>query len=144
MVRNLAASSQLVRVIDQVDDVRPYLAASDVLVLPTKREGMPNVVLEGAAMALPAITTTSTGAIDSVVPGKTGLLFDYGDAAGLADAIQHLAANPDVASAMGLAARQRVLRDFRPPDVARAIVDIALGAGPRRRVARSPAAPAGD
>lgn len=126
-VRDFGRSSQTFRVIDHVDDVRPYLATCDVLVLPTLREGLPNVVLEAAAMELPTITTTSTGAIDSVVSGQTGILFDYGDWRRLADAIHYLISQPDVSRAMGVAARARVVRDFQPTDVSRSIIDIAVG-----------------
>ena len=80
-----------VRVLDHIDDVRPYLALSDLLVLPTKREGLPNVVLEAAAMGKPAVTTTATGAIDSVIDGETGLLVGPDDGDGMGRAIESLA-----------------------------------------------------
>lgn len=126
-VRDLETSSQEVRVIDQVSDIRPYLAASDVLVLPTMREGLPNIVLEAAAMGIPAITTTATGAIDSVVAGETGLLFEYGDEVGLADAVRQIICDPDGRKAMGVAARERVVRDFQPRDVSLGIIDLVVG-----------------
>ena len=127
IAHELERSPQRVRVVDQVSDVRPFLAACDLLVLPTMREGLPNVVLEAAAMGLPAITTTATGAVDSVVPGATGLLFDYGDTQGLVRAIRSLTGDPGARSSMGDAARQRVVRDFQPYDVARSIIDLAIG-----------------
>src|SRR5664280_1037036 len=65
-------------VVDAVDDVRPYLALMDVHVLPTLREGFPNVVLEASAMGLPTVTTDATGAIDSVRHGETGLIVKTG------------------------------------------------------------------
>jgi glycosyltransferase involved in cell wall biosynthesis len=57
-----------------VADTAPYYRAMDVMVLPTWREGFPNVVLEAAATGIPVITTVSTGSRDSVVPEVTGLL----------------------------------------------------------------------
>ena len=118
-----------VRVLDLIDDVRPYLALSDLLVLPTKREGLPNVVLEAAAMGKPAVTTTATGAIDSVIDGETGLLVgpdDGGD--GMGRAIESLAGDAALRERLGQASRDRVVRDFQPVDVARAIVDQVVGA----------------
>ena len=55
-----------------VDDTAPYYKAMDLMVLPSLREGFPNVVLEAAASGIPVITTDVTGARDSIVPGKTG------------------------------------------------------------------------
>jgi glycosyltransferase involved in cell wall biosynthesis len=117
-----------VQVLDHIDDVRPYLALSDLLVLPTKREGMPNVVLEAAAMAKPAVTTTATGAVDSVIDGVTGLLVGPDDGDGMGRAIERLARDAALRDRMGQASRDRVVRDFRPEDVARAIVDQVVGA----------------
>lgn len=116
-------------VLDYLDDVRPYLALSDFLVLPTKREGMPNVVLEAASMCRPAVTTTATGAVDSVVDGVTGLLVGPHDGEAMADAIEQLALDPALRDRMGRASRERVVRDFQPVDVARAVVDQVTGAG---------------
>jgi glycosyltransferase involved in cell wall biosynthesis len=123
----LEASTTAVRVIDHVTDVRPYLAAADLLVLPTRREGMPNVVLEAAAMRVPAVTTTATGASDSVVDGKTGILVPPDDPRSLATAIRRLLVDPGLRQRMGESARTRAVRLFAPDDVARAIADLALG-----------------
>ena len=51
-----------------VGETAPYFRAMDVMVLPTWREGFPNVVLEAAATGIPVITTECTGSRDSVVP----------------------------------------------------------------------------
>lgn len=95
-------------------DVRPYYAAIDVLVLPSLREGFPNVILEAAAMAIPAITTDATGCIDSVIPYGTGLIHRSGDAAAMSRCIQELVLDPQVRERMGTHARTRVVRDFTP------------------------------
>lgn len=116
-----------VQVLDHIDDVRPYLALSDLLVLPTKREGMPNVVLEAAAMGRPAVTTTATGAIDSVIDGVTGILVGPDDGDEMGRAIELLAGDPALRVRMGDASRDRVVRDFQPGDVASAIVDQVVG-----------------
>lgn len=123
----LVAVSERVRVLNHLDDVRPYLAASDLLILPTLREGLPNVVLEAAAMGIPSVTTTATGAVDSVVGEVTGLLVPPEDGEELARAVGRLLDDPDLRSRLGQSARERVVRDFQPTDVARSIVDHALG-----------------
>lgn len=117
-----------VQVLDHIDDVRPYLALSDLLVLPTKREGMPNVVLEAAAMAKPVVTTTATGAVDSVIDGVTGFLVEPDDGEAMGRSIELLAGDPSLRERMGQASRDRVVQDFQPHDVARAIVDLVLEA----------------
>jgi glycosyltransferase involved in cell wall biosynthesis len=61
-----------------VADTAPYYRAMDVLVLPTWREGFPNVVLEAAASGIPVVTSECTGARDSVVPEVTGLVIPPG------------------------------------------------------------------
>ena len=90
---------------------------------------MPNVVLEAAAMEIPSVTTRVTGATDSVIDAVTGYLVDYGDSAAMADRVVGLLRDPTGRRAMGSKARERVLRDFRPQDVARTIVDLTIGTG---------------
>lgn len=89
----------------------------DVLALPTYREGFPNVVLEASATGLPVVTTTATGASDSVVPGVTGLLVPPGDAAALAGALLTVLGDRDRAAVMGRSGRARVIADYRREDV---------------------------
>lgn len=56
------------------DDVRPAIAASHCVVLPSYGEGMPRVLMEAAAMGRPAIASDVTGCRDVVVEGSTGML----------------------------------------------------------------------
>ncbi len=93
------------------------LAAMDVLTLPTKREGFPNVVLEAACLGVPTVTTRATGAIDSVVDGVTGIQFDFGDAKALADALVALRDDPQLRQRLGQAARHRAETEFAPQRV---------------------------
>lgn len=104
-------------VVGSVDDVRPYYRAMHLLVLPSEREGFPNVVLEAAAMGLPAVVSDATGCVDSVVHGMTGLHFTAGDDNELADAMCKLVADEELRLSMGRAARQRAVTDFDPARV---------------------------
>ncbi|MGA4508457.1 glycosyltransferase family 4 protein [Propionibacteriaceae bacterium G1746] len=106
------AVSDLVHLVGSATDVRPYIAAADVLCLPTLREGFPNVVLEAASMGVPAIVSDATGAVDSVVAGVTGQVFPVGDAAALADAIERYIDDPEQVRRHGEAARERAVNDF--------------------------------
>jgi glycosyltransferase involved in cell wall biosynthesis len=103
--------------VGRVEDVRPYFALMTVHVLPSLREGFPNVVLEASAMGLPTVTTDATGAIDSVRDGETGLKVATADPRGLADAIETLLADPARARQYGVAARQWVIDGFQPESV---------------------------
>lgn len=90
-----------VSLVGQVNDTRPFYRLMDVLCLPTLREGLPNVPLEAAAMGVPVITTTATGARDSISDGVTGLLVPPRDALALAEALESLVADPGQARLMG-------------------------------------------
>jgi len=95
------------------DDTAPYYALMDVFVLPSHREGFPNVVLEAHAAGKPVVAARATGVVDAVVDGKTGLLFPVGDAAALADALAKLLTNKALASKLGFAGQERIKREFR-------------------------------
>lgn len=95
-----------------VDDVQPYYGLMDVLCLPTKREGFPNVVLEAAANGVPSVVSRVTGASDSVVDGVTGVLYEQDDPRQLADALKELVDSQAAREAMGRKARNRVIELF--------------------------------
>jgi glycosyltransferase involved in cell wall biosynthesis len=95
-----------------VADTAPYYRAMDVMVLPTWREGFPNVVLEAAATGIPVITTLSTGSRDAVVPEVTGLLIPPGYPVAIREAVLQLLRNPERRCRMGKAARAWVLDHY--------------------------------
>ena len=96
-----------------IEDTAPYYALVDVLVLPSHREGFPNVVLEAHAAGKPVVAARATGVVDAVVDGETGLLFPVGDAAALTDALARLLTDKTLASKLGLAGQERIKREFR-------------------------------
>ncbi len=108
-------------------DVRPYYALMDLNILPSLREGFPNVVLESAAMGVPTIASDATGCVDAVVNGVTGLVVPVRDAEALADAIEALVTDPDRRAAMGRAARERAATDYAPERVVRSLLGPVLG-----------------
>ena len=95
-----------------VADTAPYYRAMDLMVLPTWREGFPNVVLEAAATGIPVITTLSTGSRDSVVPEVTGLLIPPGYPKAISEAVLKLLRDPARRRRMGEAARAWVLEHY--------------------------------
>lgn len=95
-----------------VADTAPYYRAMDVLVLPTWREGFPNVALEAAATGIPVVTTLSTGSRDSVVPEVTGLLIPPGYPEAICEAVLKLLRDPGLRARMGIAARAWVFEHY--------------------------------
>ncbi|HVP43777.1 MAG TPA: glycosyltransferase family 4 protein [Terriglobales bacterium] len=100
-----------------VDDPETYYGIMDVFVLPTYREGFPTTVLEAQAAGKPVVTTTATGAVDSIVDGVTGILVPPRDVEALCGAIERLLLDPVTATRMGTAGRERVLRYFQRQQV---------------------------
>lgn len=95
-----------------VGDTAPYYRAMDLMILPTWREGFPNVVLEAAATGVPVITTLCTGSRDAVVPEVTGLLIPPGYPEAICEAALKLLRDPPLRQRMGLAARSWVIEHF--------------------------------
>ena len=95
------------------DDVRPFIAAADCVVLPSYREGLPRALLEASAMARPIVATDVVGVRDVVDHEATGLLCDARSGEKLAAAMLRMMALPaEARAAMGAAGRAKVERDY--------------------------------
>lgn len=97
----------------EVADTAPYYALMDVLVLPSHREGFPNVVLEAYAAGKPVVAARATGIVNAVVDRETDALFPVGDVAALTSALQTLLSNRASARKFGSAGQELVKREFR-------------------------------
>jgi glycosyltransferase involved in cell wall biosynthesis len=93
-------------------DVPAILAASDVVVLPTRREGFPNTLLEAMALGRPIAASTADGIPELITDGETGLLHDVDDVAAFTRQVAALLADPSLRTRLGAAARSRATRDF--------------------------------
>ena len=96
-----------------VTDTASLYAALDLLVLPTYREGFPNVLLEAGAMELPVVATDIPGCVDATVDGVTGRLVPPRDTAALTAALGAYLRDPALRRTHGLNGRQRVLEHFQ-------------------------------
>jgi len=95
-----------------VADAAPYYRAMDLMVLPSWREGFPNVVLEAAASGVPVIATTCTGSCDAVVPEVTGVLVAPGNPDAIAEAALRLLGDDQLRGRMAGAARKWAVEHF--------------------------------
>jgi glycosyltransferase involved in cell wall biosynthesis len=103
----------LVEHLGAAEDVRPYIASSDCVVLPSYREGLPRSLLEASAMARPIVATAVPGIRDVVEDKVTGLLCAPRNAESLAKAMITMIEMPSEArTGMGRAGRAKVERDF--------------------------------
>jgi glycosyltransferase involved in cell wall biosynthesis len=89
-----------------------FIAAADFICLPSHREGFGMVIIEAAAMGIPAIGSQVTGVSDAIIDGKTGLQFEVGNVPQLTKALIRLANDAVLRREMGDAARTRVAEKF--------------------------------
>jgi len=90
-----------------------YMAAADIICLPSYREGFGSVLIEGAACGLPAVASRIYGVTDAVEENVTGLLHPPGDVASLVAALQRLASDREFGLALGKNAYERALGSFK-------------------------------
>ena len=103
----------VIEYLGEMHDVRPHMAASSCVVLPSYREGAPRTLIEAAAMARPVIATRVPGCTAVVDDNSTGLLCDAKSAESLADAVtRFMALSHEARVDMGLAGREKMLREF--------------------------------
>ncbi len=100
-----------------------YMGAADVFCLPSYREGFGSVVIEAAAMGVPAIVSRVVGLVDAVADGETGMLVPPGEVDALRSALTRMLSIPEIRYRMGRAARDRAVRDFDSKIVNRLVVE---------------------
>ncbi len=100
------------RFLGRREDVGDLLAACDVCVLPSRREGLGVAALEAMAAGRPLVATRVGGLAEAVADAETGLLVEPDDAAGLADALARLLADPELRARLGAAGPARVAERF--------------------------------
>jgi lipopolysaccharide/colanic/teichoic acid biosynthesis glycosyltransferase/glycosyltransferase involved in cell wall biosynthesis len=115
VISNLRAQDDLANHIlftGLIDEVPRAMAAVDLFVLPSHREGMPRTIIEAMASSKPVVATNIRGCREEVVPGLTGLLVPVNDPAALATAIISLLSDPKLARQMGDEGRRRASELF--------------------------------
>ena len=100
-----------------------YMAAADVLCLPSYREGFGSVVIEAAAAGIPAIGSRIYGVVDAIQENHSGLLFEARDVAGLQAAMDTLSGNRMLRLQLGRQARERAINVFSGEKLSAAWLD---------------------
>ena len=96
-------------------DPQTSLLQAGVFVLPSRYEGMPNALLEAMAVGLAVVVTdASPGPLEVVEAGVTGLVVPSDEPAALADALDRLAAQPQLRERLGSAAREALRQSDWP------------------------------
>ncbi len=93
-------------------DVRPAIYLCDCLILPSYREGLPQVLLQASALEKPCITTDIMGCNEIVIEEKTGFIVAPKNVIELAAAIKKMAQNQSRRQQMGIAARVHVQQNY--------------------------------
>lgn len=92
----------------EVDDLAPLYAAADIVILPSRSEGVPLVILEALASARPVVAS-KVGSIPEVLDSSCGILIErFDSAAEFANAIHSLIEQPELREAMGAAGRKKI------------------------------------
>lgn len=104
-------------------DIRPYLAISDILVLPSYREGFPNAVLEAGSMGIPAIVTDINGCNEIIKHEFNGLIINTKDVVALTKAMERVYLNRDFLKQLACNIRPVIVERYRREDVWEALLE---------------------
>jgi glycosyltransferase involved in cell wall biosynthesis len=110
------------------DEVMPYFEKADLFLLPCRisksgdRDGLPNVLVEASASAIPSLSTDVSAVKELLADGKTGFLVPSNDVASFASKLQGLCGNPAIRKEIALAAQKKVMQDFSYENAVQKIV----------------------
>jgi glycosyltransferase involved in cell wall biosynthesis len=94
------------------DDVHQLLPLADAMVLPSRWEGMPLVLLESQACGVPVIASDIAGNRDCVVDGKDGYLVPLAETGGFSRRLRELLSNVERRQCLGRTAREKIISEF--------------------------------
>ena len=83
------------------EKLRDHYAASDIVILPSKSEGVPRVLIEAEAMGRPVVAYNVGGIPETMIDGTTGYLVEKGNIREFTDRLQELCSDPQKRSIMG-------------------------------------------
>ena len=122
-INNLQKNNNNIHFIGYTDMPEVFMAAADVLCLPSYREGFGSVLIEAAAVGLPVIASRIYGITDAVIDHETGLLHEPHDINAIQSLIERIAEDEALRTKLGQQARARAIRDFSSELITQAWVD---------------------
>jgi len=123
MLRQLATGLDNLTFAGFVDNVGDFLAAFDVFVLPSRREGIGSILFDAMEYSLPLVVTPVGGVPSIVLDGQNGFLIDVGKPRQLAEALLRLKSDQALRDKMGQVGRQMAI-GHTPPDMAQAYFEV--------------------
>jgi glycosyltransferase involved in cell wall biosynthesis len=114
-------------VIGPADDVSEHLGWADALVLTSKTEGLPGVILEAGAAGVPVVAFGVGGVAEAVEDGVTGFVIEPGDIQAMARALDRLAREPDLRLSMARAGRVKIADHFLLSHALERYLDVLAG-----------------
>ena len=96
----------------RVSDVEKHIAAMDVFILPSHREGFGMSVVEAEAMEVPVIVTEYPGPVCGMIPNKTGLTIPIGDPEKIIEVVTTLLEDKEKRRLFGKAGREYAVNSF--------------------------------
>lgn len=118
-----ARHSDRITMVDFTDAPERYLSASDVLCLPSYREGFGQVIAEAAAVGIPSIGSRIYGIVDTINDGITGFLCEPGAHFDLMLKMSRFVEEPSLIRSMGEEAREHTLRKYSKEKVMSAMAE---------------------
>jgi len=105
--------NQKVWFVEKTLSIEKYYQAADVFVTASRREGMPNALLEAMASGLPVLSSRLPGIIDFVInDGKNGLLFNPGKVDEISNHLNRIKQESDLRVSLGSFAREKMINKF--------------------------------
>ena len=118
-----------VQIRDLERDMDALYRQVDILVLPTRRDSFPRVIMEAMGQGLPVVATRIDGTPEMVDEGRTGFLTAAEDVPALTAAVRRLAEDPELRRSLGAAGRARAQRLFSPEAYRAAMLDLYRDSG---------------
>ena len=106
------------------------IAASDIVMLCSEKEGIPRSIMEAMALRKPVVATNVLGTEELVIDGQTGFLLPRGDIDGLVDKIKLLAEDVNLRARMGSRGRERICGHFNDVKIAGFLREFCLRVAP--------------
>jgi len=124
LISRLGTCKEIVRFIDFTKMPEQYMAASDIFVLPSYREGFGSVIIEAAACGLPSIGSNIYGLSDAIKVKETGFLVPVRSSKLLEEAMLKLVNNDKLRNEMGSNARKRAIYHFSQDNITLEILQL--------------------